>query len=245
MVSRYKVCSGSYVSLTNLSTGANDFEWLIENIHYSNAADTSFVFTENCYDKKIITLIACDTITGFCDSSVEFVEVFDSCFFHWTGDFLHCPGDTITLNTHPEAASTFWDYQPAIVYTSGCDTCGLVEFILQQNNTTVDRHVTYPGGCSEITTFHYFCSLSHITETEIDFGFYPNPADDKIFLSHPAANAAEIIIHDLQGKVIYREKIETDKNFIDVRSLQNGFYLMSIITSVKKITGKILIHRYY
>ena len=201
--SRYKICSGSTIDLVNLSSGASTFQWLIDGQLYSASADTQATLVENCYDMKTITLIACDSVGSLCDTARKFVEVFDSCFFHWTGDFVNCPGDTINLSTHAEAIATSWDISGPYSLLGGCDTCPSISFIIQQQGQSVDRQVTYQGNCSEITSFHYLCSISSIKEIESEFELFPNPSMGDVRISGSrSGDVSKLLVYDSFGRIV-------------------------------------------
>jgi hypothetical protein len=232
ILSGHKICSGNEFSLINTSTFANEYEWLIDGNHYSNAKDTTCIIFENCYELYPVMLIACDSVSGNCDSVTQYVEVFDSCFFHWTGDFFACPGDTIHLTTHPEAIHTNWNFQPAATIISGCDTCQSVSFILQQHGTMVDKTVEYNGGCSETTSFHYLCMISNLREVESSISVFPNPfstnikiKSDKIFRKG--------IIYDMIGKEIMRIEIKEET---DLSLLENGVFILKLISDDNELS---------
>jgi hypothetical protein len=94
-VDRINICNGTTVQLTNSSTGANNYEWLIDGINYPKSPDTVATLFENCYGVQEIKLYASDTINGLTDSQSIYVDVFDTCFFHWTADIFKCPGDLL------------------------------------------------------------------------------------------------------------------------------------------------------
>ncbi len=224
-VDKYNVCSGTSILLNNTSTGANRFEWQIEGIHYSYARDTSAVLQEDCYDLQEIKLIAEDTVSGFLDSVSIIVEVFDTCFFHWTGTFINCPGDTISLATNPEEISTLFTIQPSVNILNGCITCPSIQFVLTQAGTMVDRTSTYSGGCSEITTYEYFCIINAISETaDRKINFSPNPLTDRLRVDNPYTSPAELKIYNLKGQQVFLFKIPEGKTLLDLSLLPAGMY---------------------
>lgn len=226
---RYNICSGNTVQLTNLSSGANSFEWFIEGVHYSNAIDTTATLYEGCYDLKEIKLIAWDSISGIIDSAIIVVEIFDTCFFHWTGTFLQCPDDTIYLDVNPEEISTEFSIQPAVNIIAGCFTCPSIQFILLQSGTTVDRTSTYDGGCSEITSYEYFCQINDVSTIEKDNIFiYPNPFVDFIKVSANSSAAFELFIMDFHGRILQQRQMLNESTSLDLSQLESGTYFIRL-----------------
>ncbi len=226
-VDKYNICSGTSIQLNNTSTGANRFEWQIEGVHYSYTKDTSAVLQEACYALQEIKLLAEDTVSGFIDSASIIVEVFDTCFFHWTGTFLNCPGDTIILAINPEEISTLFTIQPSVNILTGCFTCPSIQFVLTQAGTVVDRTSTYSGGCSEITSYEYFCTINAISETaDRKINFSPNPLIDRLQVDNDYTFLVEIKIYNLKGQQVFLFKIPKGKTLLDLSFLPKGMYFV-------------------
>lgn len=68
--------------------------------------------------------------------------------------------------------------------------------------------------------------------------FYPNPANDRLFLKNIKSSDATITIFDLQGKQIGNNKIVS--NYIDISNLSKGIYLVKIIDSGKTMISKLI-----
>lgn len=77
------------------------------------------------------------------------------------------------------------------------------------------------------------------TETLIDFKIYPNPSQGKIYIESEKQRVDEILVSDLQGRMI--EKIQGESiQEIDLQHLTNGNYLITLsgenFSTIKKIT---------
>ncbi len=226
-VDRYNICSGTSILMTNTSTGANRYEWKIDGLHYSYARDTSAVLTEDCYDLKEIKLFSEDSLSGIFDSASIVVEVFDTRYFHWTGTFFNCPGDTISLAVNPEEISTLFSIQASVNVLAGCLTCPSIQFILTQAGTIVDRTSTYAGGCSEVTSYEYFCTSTSIDEKQKNaILFSPNPVRDHLTVANAKSLAIEITIYDLGGKQLFTKNICDRVSYIDLSILSAGVYII-------------------
>jgi hypothetical protein len=94
-------------------------------------------------------------------------------------------------------------------------------------------------------------NLYGITEPQTqnnDFSIYPNPSDGAVFLkfNNPEIQEAEVVIQDIFGKVIYREKINR-KNIlsnkeIDLNQLPAGTYIVNIFNGKKVSHEKLIIY---
>ena len=74
----------------------------------------------------------------------------------------------------------------------------------------------------------------YVLETKI----YPNPANKEIWIE---SNADNIIIYNLLGRIITREKIQSVKHVLNRNNFVEGIYFYELEKNNKKIkTGKII-----
>ncbi len=240
-LSRTKVCSGKGFSGINNSTGANRWQWKVDGVHYSSAFDTSFLYLEPCWDKKRITLWATDTISFTADSFDAYVEVFDSCFFHWTTDVFACSGDSFTLNKHPEATGTLFSFSSPQMIVAGCDTCPSITFVVNTHGLMVDRKHWYEGGCSEVTSFHYLCGLDVAgPEMEIpEVSVFPNPASSMVTVSSPLP-IERIMVVDPSGRLVAETGGSDRSHTVDLSQYSPGVYFLRVLTG-EQVVGKVLV----
>jgi len=241
-VDRYNICSGQTVHFNNTSTSSNTYEWLIEGTHYSFSRDTLAVLYEGCYDLKEIKLIVGDTITGLFDSATIVVEVFDTCFFHWTGTFINCPNDTIFLAANAEAIATEFFISDPVTILSGCLVCPSIEFILQNSGTYVDRTTTYLGGCLDVTSYEYICFSTEINETIIvSVEIFPNPVTDHILVSTDAQAPARLEVLNITGQLVLDQNLYDKKTLINFSAFPSGIYLCKFyLNNETLVTRKII-----
>ena len=243
-VDRYNICSGTELTLTNMSTGASSYEWKIQGIHYSYSEDTIAVLVEPCYSSREIELIASDASGQMSTSSIS-VEVFDTCFFHWVGEYADCVGDTVKIfgNNNEELAREYV-LNPPHTLLSGCLTCPTIEFVLTEE-TTVDRTSVYIGGCSEVRSYHYLCENPNgVEELFVEkIKIFPNPASQNIFIE--TENKLEKIqIYNTLGQLVLTSKnLNDSKTEIDISDFQDGIYYFQIkFDSGKSLIRKVVIN---
>jgi len=75
-----------------------------------------------------------------------------------------------------------------------------------------------------------------------DFAVYPNPANDKLFITYQYSSKENItiLITDFTGKIIKqipRLVLENSTTSIDIHDLKNGIYFLSIYNSSKEFAG--------
>jgi alpha-tubulin suppressor-like RCC1 family protein len=67
---------------------------------------------------------------------------------------------------------------------------------------------------------------------------YPNPSTGIFTISLEVD--ADVIVHDLLGKVIYANKVKAGNNTIDISNYQSGMYLLQVETENGSVTKKLL-----
>jgi hypothetical protein len=81
-------------------------------------------------------------------------------------------------------------------------------------------------------------------ENKISFRVFPNPASDYLYLeSDTKLNDGELNIFDLQGRLVFYQKIENNIEKFDISSLQNGMYILNAIVDGQKFTGKLVVNK--
>ena len=71
--------------------------------------------------------------------------------------------------------------------------------------------------------------IDNITEkNNLSLSIYPNPSTDHVLISGEIAGS-EMVIFNMEGKIISENKIVTNTEFIDVSNLISGNYIIKII----------------
>jgi hypothetical protein len=83
--------------------------------------------------------------------------------------------------------------------------------------------------------------INEVSEQYKPYTIYPNPVDEKIFISGNFENITSIKMFDMSGKLI----IETNNltSSIDVSGIPNGVYFVNIIENGNLIVHKVLINK--
>jgi hypothetical protein len=86
------------------------------------------------------------------------------------------------------------------------------------------------------------------TEQNRDFTLYPNPANDKVYLKINNTGIKEmvIIIHDILGKEVYRQKIKRNdllsEKEIDLNKLPEGTYIVNFFSGNKVSYQRLILY---
>lgn len=83
--------------------------------------------------------------------------------------------------------------------------------------------------------------LSGIANEKLNsFAFYPNPSTDKIKIDLPESSSVyDLIISDVQGKIMKSVKVSSENNVVQIDELNNGVYLLELSNSKEKYSNKL------
>jgi PKD repeat protein len=70
--------------------------------------------------------------------------------------------------------------------------------------------------------------------------FYPNPASDKLNIEIGDNEMGEIFIHDMQGRVVLHELMNTNTHSISLEEYRSGVYMILIITPEESFKSKFI-----
>jgi len=163
--------------------------------------------------------------------------------------------DTITL--YDTITNTITDTIIQIVYDTSLPCAKIYTYIyatLDSNGYYTDFgfNVNEPGtyidtlltedGCDSIVTLH-LSSLVGIDEAETSqITMYPNPTNEKVYLSLNNVPNATITIRDIQGKVVRQHKVLPNETnvVLNVRDLASGTYTIMINNDKTRLTKKLI-----
>lgn len=75
-----------------------------------------------------------------------------------------------------------------------------------------------------VANFVYVDAISE--NADPDFMIYPNPANDFVIIENDIVGQCDVTVYDMSGKIMFKEKI--DNNILDVSTIPNGTYIVSI-----------------
>lgn len=165
----------------------------------------------------------------------NFFEVFNNklAFFHNRG-------------WHNSYELGFWDgynWEYMVVNDALIDTMFPLEIIVYQNELYVAGEI-YDTNYAEIGIVKLdgvVAGQQDINPTIEDILVYPNPASNLVVIEIEQSNTAELILSDLSGKTILKKQLSEPRSEIDVSSFSKGLYFVSIHTSEKVYTKKLVV----
>lgn len=91
---------------------------------------------------------------------------------------------------------------------------------------------------SDTITLNINATVSDVNEKlENEFKLFPNPANEFLTIDFPLAS--QILIYDLSGKLILRKELSAGEQIISTSSIENGMYLIRLVSNSSIITKRI------
>ena len=74
-------------------------------------------------------------------------------------------------------------------------------------------------------------------ESASHFNFYPNPANNKLYLEIlKLTQAQQAEIYDAQGKLVFYQSINSQTSILDISNLSQGSYILKVSGISKSFT---------
>lgn len=163
------------------------------------------------------------------------------------------PKNAETLKILFDFVNTEPDYDTLYVY-DGLDTNSTLLTYFSGNYDTIDTIETTTGavtfkfisdysttrsGWKAWWTCDVFASTPSIAES-IDIQVFPNPVSEQLTINSGQLKIQEVEIYDITGKQIINYQLSTINPLIDISELDNGIYILKIISRNKVFTKKII-----
>lgn len=91
--------------------------------------------------------------------------------------------------------------------------------------------------------------IASINSSNSNVKLYPNPTQNDFYIELTSANSKEyeLEVLSITGQIIFRDKIIANNEiitaYIDVKTLQNGVYIVNLTSSQEKITNRIVVNK--
>jgi hypothetical protein len=117
----------------------------------------------------------------------------------------------------------------------GTESSDLLSTIQKLSFSDGNLVLAYKSGSSEIYGLStvqklYFDNQTFIAEYTSNgvsrITVYPNPVDNVITLQNIPEGNTQVLIYSIDGELLVKTQISSDKESIDVANLQSGFYLL-------------------
>lgn len=93
----------------------------------------------------------------------------------------------------------------------------------------------------------YVAIFTKDTSTDVDeaklgnsvFKVYPNPTSDIIWIEGESIEHGEATLYDISGRMIMRQKLQSNRSLVDMANLKRGVYLLEVVSGNTKEMTKI------
>lgn len=233
------VCSGESLSFQNTSTDALTYAWTFTGATPATSTDVAPEVVYPNTGTYTVQLIAtgpggADTLTETIDVEVTAPVV---AAFQTNATDLYLPDATVTCTNASQGADGYlWDFgdgstssdeNPWHEYT----TIGTYEIVLIGVNNACPNDTT-----TATVIVHDELSISE--NTTIQLSLSPNPTPDYLTVSHYGAKAKNVIVYDLNGRVVVAAKITGDKTVIDLSKVAQGSYRVAVFGKDDLLLGE-------
>ena len=102
---------------------------------------------------------------------------------------------------------------------------------ITQNSGYYAVEVTF-NNCSKISdcfTISNTVGMDHLSDAQYDIKLYPNPTRNKLTISVEGVDLVDVVIIDIQGKVLLQQSGLFDQDCIDLSIYDKGTYLVKIM----------------
>ena len=157
-------------------------------------------------------------------------------------DDEYTPDIDISFDTLSFIQSSYFDYQWLF---EGQEIAGANSFFfLAQETGNYSLLLTDQWGCKFISNDIFFSSVSVFNLDKNKLSIFPNPASNYIdvLLSSSNSDFDLIQIFDMQGRLVYSQKLWQAKHRIDVSKIERGSYLIKVLSGKQKLAKRIILN---
>ncbi len=210
------ICEGETITIS--SSTADSYQWYLNGVAIDNATSSSVdVSAEGAYSVFVTNADACNgtgnsnnvyvTVTALPTADFSIIQNINSLTIQF-------------LNNSVNATSYAWDFGDGNTSTAAnpSHTYGI------GGNYTVTL-VASNGNCSTTDSFE----VTNVSTDEVSMTqtmVYPNPTED--ILNVTLTTPAQVQILNMSGQIVFSQWMNNGTQSIDVDSLSNGLYILSI-----------------
>ena len=243
--------SGIYTDTLQNTNGCDSIITLTLNTYpsFENPVIEQVIYEGDSVDFMGNTL----TKAGIYKDTLQTINGCDSIF---TMKIFTLPKDTITVVQHDTV--TLYDTITQIIYDTIIRPCARVYAYVYATINEGEKYSDYgftkteagtytnifktEDGCDS-TVVLYLTVLSGLDNVESSqILLYPNPTNEKVYLSLTNIPNAEITIRDIMGYVVKQEKVLANETevVLDVKDLASGTYTIMISNDKTRVTKKLI-----
>ncbi len=118
--------------------------------------------------------------------------------------------------------------------------------LLYIDSLKITYYQTHPGPGSQYICYMYYnfspLGIQKPNGTNDQLTIYPNPTSDQFYIETSATDKLNVVLYDVNGRQVFNASVMGKSN-IDVTTLDNGAYTMTVKTADRVINKKLVILR--
>ena len=242
-----EVCEGEILFLGAQEVPGATFTWTGPNGFSVNARNTQILNSTPDNSGEYIVQITLNNCSNRSDTVQA--TVFASPVATILGDSIQVPGSTAVFNVNGEVGYTyFWIFGGNTglinntLYTNDKDSV-IVFWKNLEGEISVQLIIEDENGCQskpDLMNVLVTNSTGINSVNKNTLNIYPNPAINELYVK---ASDGEYEIFDALGKQVMQGKILSENHLININSLVNGIYFITLKNSTGKYGNKIVIEK--
>ncbi|NER17321.1 S8 family serine peptidase [Spongiivirga citrea] len=222
----------------------------------AQVADTLFTFQKTAYESPFFAVspILNETTDGIRSPTINHQNFTENCYFTIAFAELTEDKSAVLLTSELGSLSNIESISVYRILAGGQEQ--LIETLTDLSSAFITVQDDDPSLGQNNYQFRINTVAGSIINSDILSAFYftdkepyllfPNPIIDKGFNVYSSKEDEEVVIlelYDLKGRLLLRQEITSDRDFVDIQSLQSGIYLYNIESSKKNYkSGKLLVN---
>jgi len=222
----------------------------------AQVADTLFTFQKTAYESPFFAVspILNETTQGIRSPTINYQNFTENCYF--TIAFAELTEDKSAVILTSELSSLSNIESISVYRISGDGQEQLIETLTDLSSAFITVQDDDPSLGQNNYQFRINTVAGSTINSDVLRAFYftdkepyllfPNPIIENGFNVYSSKEDKEVVIlelYDLKGRLLLRQEIISDRDFVDTQSLQSGIYLYSIESSKKNYkSGKLLVN---
>ncbi len=242
-----EVCEGEILFLGAQEVPGAVFTWIGPNGFSANARNTQILNSTPENSGEYIVQMTLNNCSNRSDTVQA--TVFASPVATIIGDSIHIPGSTAVFNVNGEVGYTyFWIFGGNTglinntLYTNDKDSV-IVFWKNLEGELNVQLIIEDENGCQskpDLMNVFVTNSTGINSANKNILNIYPNPAKSELYVN---ASDGEYEVFDALGKKVMQGKILSEKYLININSLENGIYFITIKNSTGNYWNKIVVEK--
>jgi len=212
------------------------------------------IVIENSEINIINSIFSNHTLYGIGNYGINTINVNHSCFWNNNASYMHLPvnfiGTIVTVNMNGDSCDAYLNIFENPLFA---DTVNM-DFTLNNNSPCIDAGINdsiyfntdmlenvriFDGNNDSVTivdigTYEYGAplymssSVSNNFQTQFEYKIYPNPSNGYITVENSKKTEINVIVTDIIGKPIIKKTLYNKSNELNLSSLSNGMYFITI-----------------